>query len=55
MTMKVFSMFSGVGGFELGLQRAGVDHELVGYCEWDKYASQIYDLGSVLIPLAVSY
>ena len=41
--MKVFSMFSGVGGFELGLQRAGVDHELVGYCEWDKYASQIYD------------
>ena len=36
-------MFSGVGGFELGLQRAGVDHELVGYCEWDKYASQIYD------------
>lgn len=43
MTMKVFSMFSGVGGFELGLQRAGVDHELVGYCEWDKYASQIYD------------
>ena len=43
MTMKVFSMFSGVGGFELGLQRAGVDHELVGYSEWDKYASQIYD------------
>ena len=41
--MKVFSMFSGVGGFELGLQRAGVDHELVGYCEWDQYASQIYD------------
>jgi len=41
--MKVFSMFSGVGGFELGLQRAAVDHELVGYCEWDKYASQIYD------------
>ena len=43
MTMKVFSMFSGVGGFELGLQRAGVDHELVGYSEWDKYASQTYD------------
>ena len=40
---KVFSMFSGVGGFELGLLKSGADVELVGFCEVDKYASQILD------------
>ena len=38
---RVFSMFSGVGGFELGLLASGADIELVGFCEDNKYASQI--------------
>jgi len=35
--MKFFSMFSGVGGFELGLSQ----HECVGVSEIDKYASEL--------------
>lgn len=38
--MKWFSLFSGIGGFDLSLQRLG--HEIVGACEIDKYARQIY-------------
>ena len=41
--MKVFSMFSGIGGFELGLREAGIEHEVIGYSEIDKYAIQIYE------------
>jgi len=37
--MKYFSMFSGVGGFELGIADKG---ECIGYSEIDKYAIQIY-------------
>ena len=35
--MKHFSLFSGIGGFELG-----IGEEIVGYSEIDKYASAIY-------------
>ena len=38
--MKVFSMFSGIGGFDLAMRNLG--HEIVGACEIDKYARQIY-------------
>ena len=41
--MKVFSMFSGIGGFELGTVMASKDIEFVGYSEIDKYAIQIYE------------
>ena len=34
-------MFRGIGGFDLALQNLG--HELVGGCEIDKYANQIFD------------
>lgn len=41
------SLFSGVGGFELGLQAAGeqlgLDFECVGYSEINKWALRIYD------------
>lgn len=37
--MKYFSMFSGIGGFELALQ----EHQCIGYSEIDKYAIQIYE------------
>lgn len=37
--MKYLSLFSGIGGFELGI---GPKHECVGFSEIDKYAVQIY-------------
>ena len=40
--MKVLSLFSGIGAFEKALERLGVDVELVGFCEIDKYASKAY-------------
>jgi len=51
--MKYFSMFSGIGGFELGIHQAyfdqstdphtPLDYQCVGYSEIDKYAIQIYE------------
>jgi len=38
--MKVFSMFSGVGGFDLAMRNLG--HEIIGACEIDKYARKVY-------------
>lgn len=40
--MKYFSMFSGIGGFELGIQRAIPTAECVGFSEIDKYAIKVY-------------
>jgi len=39
--MKYISLFAGIGGFDLALNRLG--HECVWASEWDKYAAQIYD------------
>jgi DNA (cytosine-5)-methyltransferase 1 len=41
--LKVFSMFSGIGGFEVGLQNSNLEHELIGYSEIDKYAIEIFE------------
>lgn len=41
--LKVFSVFSGIGGFELGLLNSDYEFEIVGYSEIDKYASSIYE------------
>ena len=38
--MRWLSLFSGVGGFDLALQRKG--HEIVGACEIDDHARRIY-------------
>ena len=38
--MKYFDLFSGIGGFHLGMQQAG--HQCVGACEIDRYARQVY-------------
>jgi DNA (cytosine-5)-methyltransferase 1 len=38
--MKWLSLFSGIGGFDLALQRQG--HEIIGACEIDEYARRIY-------------
>jgi DNA (cytosine-5)-methyltransferase 1 len=37
--MKVLDLFSGIGGFSLGLERAGM--ETVAFCEFDAHARQI--------------
>ena len=36
-------MFSGIGGFEYGLEQSKHDFECVGYSEIDKYARSIYE------------
>jgi len=38
--MKFFDLFAGIGGFRLGMERAG--HECVGSCEWNKYSRETY-------------
>ena len=38
--MKFLDLFSGIGGFRLGLEQNG--HECVGFCEIDRYARQSY-------------
>ena len=40
-TIRFFDMFSGIGGFRAGLERAG-DFTCVGHSEIDKYADQAY-------------
>lgn len=44
-TIKYFSMFSGIGGFEHGIEKADtkIQFECVGYSEIDKYARSIYE------------
>ena len=44
-TIKYFSMFSGIGGFEYGIEKADTEtrFECVGYSEIDKYAVSIYE------------
>ena len=38
--MKCLSLFSGIGGFDLALQRQG--HQIIAACEIDKYARTVY-------------
>lgn len=42
--LRVLSLFSGIGAFEKALENLGIDHEVVNYCEIDKYASKAYSL-----------
>ena len=40
--MKYLSLFSGIGGFELGIQNSDVEMECIGFSEIDKNAKSIY-------------
>lgn len=42
--LKVLSLFSGIGAFEKALENLGIKHEILGYCEIDKYASKAYSI-----------
>lgn len=44
MTVKIFSAFSGYGGFEFVFKKSNISHRIVGHSEIDKYANKIYDL-----------
>lgn len=39
--MRAIELFAGIGGFRIGLERAG--HKVVWGNEWDKYAADTYD------------
>lgn len=41
--LRVFEGFAGYGGATFGLRRSGIKHEVVGYSEFDKFASALYD------------
>ncbi len=53
--MRMLDLFSGIGGFHKGFEKAGFTFDWVGFCEIDKYASAVYrhrfpeaeDLGDV--------
>lgn len=40
--MRILDLFSGIGGFHLGLKQAGFKFDYIGFSEIDKYAKQIY-------------
>lgn len=40
--IRLFSMFSGFAGSEFALKKAGIEFEVVGFSEIDKYAIQCY-------------
>ena len=40
--MKVLSLFSGIGAFERAIENKNINHEIINYCEKDKYASYVY-------------
>ena len=39
--MKIFSMFSGIGGFEMSMNKE--DYTIIGACEIDKYSRSVYE------------
>lgn len=38
--MRFIDLFSGIGGFRLGMESVG--HECIGFCEIDKFARKSY-------------
>ena len=42
LLMNLLDLFSGIGGFHLGLEQAGFEFDWVGFSEIDKYANKLY-------------
>jgi len=40
--MNHLDLFSGIGGFSLGLQQAGIEPNWIGYSDIDKYANKLF-------------
>lgn len=43
MRIRVFEGFAGYGGASFGLRRSGLEFDVIGYSEIDKYASRLFD------------
>lgn len=43
-SLKLLSLFSGIGAFEKALENLNIEYELIAYSEIDKYASKAYSL-----------
>lgn len=41
--LRVFEAFAGYGGASFALNRAKISHEVIGYSESDKFASELYE------------
>ncbi len=41
LSLKIFDLFGGIGGFSLAAHRAGM--ETAGYCELNSHAAAIYN------------
>lgn len=44
LKLKVFEAFAGYGGASFGLKKSKISHEVIGFSEFDKYASAIFEL-----------
>ena len=42
--LRVGTLFSGIGAFEKALENLSIPHNVVAYCEIDKYASKAYSI-----------
>ena len=42
MGVNTLDLFSGIGGFALGLQQAGIKHDWLGYSDINEYSNKIY-------------
>jgi DNA (cytosine-5)-methyltransferase 1 len=42
--LRVFEAFAGYGGASFGLKKSFIPHEVVGFSEFDKYASEIFEI-----------
>ena len=42
--LRVFEAFAGYGGASFGLKKSGIPHKVIGYSEFDKFASEIFEI-----------
>ncbi len=42
--IKIFEGFAGYGGASFGFKKSGIPHEIIGFSENDKYASEIFEI-----------
>jgi|LauGreDrversion4_2_1035121.scaffolds.fasta_scaffold00173_9 DNA (cytosine-5)-methyltransferase 1 len=42
--LRVFEAFAGYGGASFGLKKSGIPYKVIGYSEFDKFASEIFEI-----------